>query len=122
VVVGKHQGIPYYTIGQRRGLNLSWKEPLYVLQLDTAKNRVVLGTKKELLKNSCTVQEINWLIAKPQKTIRAEIAVRYNSPPVKGTVSPEGAIVLSKAVEAITPGQVAVFYQGKYLIGGGIIQ
>lgn len=122
VFVGKHQGIPYYTIGQRRGLNLSWKEPLYVLQLDTVKNRVILGTKKELLKNNCTVKEINWLIEKPKKTIRAEIAVRYNSQPIKGTVSPEGVIFLSKVVEAITPGQVAAFYQGKYLIGGGIIQ
>lgn len=120
-VIGKHLGIPYYTIGQRRGLNLSWKEPLYVLQLDTEKNRVILGTKKELFKKVCQVKEINWLITPPQKTIRVEVAVRYNTSPVKGTVSPDGKVVLAKAVEAITPGQVAAFYQGKYLIGGGII-
>jgi tRNA-specific 2-thiouridylase len=121
-VIGKHQGIPYYTIGQRRGLNLSWKEPLYVLELDPKKNRVVLGTKKELLKNACLVKDINWLITKPQTAITAAIKIRYNTPPVPGKVSPDGRIELCKPVEAITPGQVAAFYQGKYLIGGGIIQ
>lgn len=120
-VIGQHQGIPYYTIGQRRGLNVSWKQPLYVLEIDPKKNRVVLGTKKELLKNNCTVKEINWLIEKPKKAIRAEIKVRYNTKPVKGLITPEGLVKLSKAVEAITPGQVAAFYQGKILIGGGVI-
>jgi tRNA-uridine 2-sulfurtransferase len=121
-VLGEHQGIPFYTIGQRRGLGVAFNEPLYVVAIDVRKNEVILGAKKDLLDDCFTVQEINWLAEPPQRKFVAQIKVRYNSPAIRGIIDPlSGLIKLSKKIEAITPGQAAVFYRGSTVVGGGII-
>lgn len=121
-ILGEHQGIAFYTIGQRRGLNISGKEPYYVLEKNIEKNEIVLGFKDEVFSSVLTVKEINWLIEKPAKKFGAAVKIRYNSAPVNAEVDPNnGKITFTEKVEAITPGQIACFYDNDILLGGGVI-
>jgi tRNA-specific 2-thiouridylase len=125
-VLGRHDGVHHYTIGQRKGLGVAHREPLYVVALDTQNNRVVVGDRGATLATECLVHQINWVsIAQPTAPIRAEVQIRYRSPAVLATVMPleqNGArIVFDAAQSSITPGQAAVWYDGEVLLGGGLI-
>jgi len=123
--VGRHTGLHRFTIGQRRGINCPAPEPYYVIKLDMKRNRLVVGSKKDLLSSECKVVDINWIGNLPQSPLELNTRVRYRSREVTATVIPEGqnaAVVRFKEPQmALTPGQGAVFYRGDEILGGGYI-
>jgi tRNA-specific 2-thiouridylase len=126
-VLGKHQGIHHYTIGQRKGLGIAAADPLYVVKLDPVMNRVIVGDRDSAGSLDCSVTRLNWVsITEPTAPIRCEVQVRYRSSPVVVSVIPlEGdrvKLVFDEPQFGITPGQAAVFYDGEMLLGGGIIE
>jgi tRNA-specific 2-thiouridylase len=125
-VLGKHNGIHHYTIGQRKGLGIAAAEPLYVVKLDPVMNRVVVGNRANAGSSECTVGRMNWVsIPEPSAPMRTQVQVRYQSTPVLVSVIPLGESHVKLAFDepqfAITPGQAAVLYDGEVLLGGGII-
>jgi tRNA-specific 2-thiouridylase len=125
-VLGTHTGIVNYTIGQRRGLGLAAPEPLYVIRIDAESNTVTVGPKDATLGSTLVVEAINWVsIAQPTEPIEAEVKIRYRSNPAKAIVEPlEDGRALVRFFEpqsAISPGQVAVMYDGEVVLGGGLI-
>lgn len=126
-VLGYHDGIHHYTIGQRKGLGISAPEPLYVIKLDAAMNQVVVGNRDSGTRNECTVGHINWLgIPEPKTPIQAEVQIRYRSRPAKVSVIPleSGRVKLmfDEPQFGVTPGQAAVLYDGEVVLGGGVIE
>jgi tRNA-uridine 2-sulfurtransferase len=125
-VMGRHDGIHNYTIGQRKGLGIAHSEPLYVVALDAVMNRVIVGSKEALLSSEFTVSRVNWVsIAPLTEPMQVAVQIRYRSAAVGATVEPlEGdraRIVFDEPQPSVTPGQAAVWYDGEMLIGGGII-
>jgi len=124
-VIGQHNGLHLFTIGQRRGINCPAAEPYYVTRLDIKRNRLVVGTKKDLLSSECRVVEINWIGDAPESPLELHTRVRYRSQEVAATVIPGNrntAVVRFKEPQAaVTPGQGAVFYRGDEILGGGWI-
>lgn len=123
-VLGEHEGIPYYTIGQRRRIGVSHPRPLYVTAIEPAANRLVVGPEEELYAKSMTLGNIilHMPIAKGQEV---DVQLRYRARPVKATVHfvGEGAkVVFAEPARAVTPGQAAVFYIGDVVAGGGWIE
>ncbi|MGA2866784.1 MAG: tRNA 2-thiouridine(34) synthase MnmA [Verrucomicrobiota bacterium] len=126
-VLGHHQGIEFYTIGQRRGLGLASPKPLYVVELDAASNRVVVGDASALARAEFEVERCNWIpFDRPPDTLEAAVKIRYHHPGAPATVTPlEGAkarVKLHAPQRAVTPGQAAVFYQDDLVLGGGWIR
>lgn len=126
-VLGRHRGIPYYTVGQRRGLALSSAQPLYVLELRPADNSIVVGRKKELFRRAAEVGELN-LIAWPalEREEKVTVKIRYRAPEVPARLTPlppnrRARLTFDTPQAAVAPGQAAVFYRGDLLIGGGLI-
>jgi tRNA-specific 2-thiouridylase len=125
-VLGSHEGLYAYTIGQRRGMGIPGPEPYYVLRLDSTKNALVIGTKEELATDKCLVTQINWIsMAPPQAPLYAKTRIRYRHKEVASILTPLGPhevrVVFETPQHAVTPGQAAVFYQGDRVIGGGWI-
>ncbi|GAB4216954.1 MAG: tRNA 2-thiouridine(34) synthase MnmA [Synechococcales cyanobacterium] len=126
-VLGHHSGIHHYTVGQRKGLGVAAPNPLYVLRLDVAMNRVVVGERHEALTDAATVQRVNWVsLDCPATPITAQVQVRYRAEPVLATITPlpnqRAQIHFAEPQFAITPGQAAVWYEGDCLLGGGILE
>ena len=126
-VLGQHNGIHHYTIGQRKGLRIAAAEPLYVIGIDAGRNRVIVGDRTRATQPECSVARVNWVsIAEPTSPIRATAQVRYRSPAVPVTVIPLDGnrmkLVFDEPQFSITPGQAAVLYDGDILLGGGIIE
>ncbi len=126
-VLGKHQGIHHYTIGQRKGLGIAAAEPLYVVKLDAVMNRVIVGDRHAGGRLECNVNRINWVsIAEPTTPIRAEVQIRYRSRPVTVNIIPlenfRARLIFDEPQFGVTPGQAAVWYDGETLLGGGIIE
>ncbi len=125
-VLGQHEGIEFYTIGQRKGLGISAPKPLYVIALDAARNRVVVGDDADLDRNEFTVQRCNWIpFEQPPESLEVSAKIRYNHPGTAATVIPgangEARVKLHVSQRAITPGQACVFYQDDLVVGGGWI-
>ncbi|MCD6290757.1 MAG: tRNA 2-thiouridine(34) synthase MnmA [Anaerolineae bacterium] len=125
-VLGKHKGLAFYTIGQRRGLGIAASEPLYVLALDVETNAVIVGTATELGGNELIAARVNWIAGKPpEEPIQVTAKIRYRGQEVKATVRPlpdnRAYVRFERPLRDITPGQAVVFYQGKVCLGGGII-
>ena len=126
-VLGKHQGVHHYTIGQRKGLGIAAAQPLYVVKLDAVMNRVIVGDRYSGSLTECTVKRVNWVsISRPVTPIRGEVQVRYRSRPVGVNIIPlrddKIRLVFDKPQLGITPGQAAVWYEESTLLGGGIIE
>jgi tRNA-specific 2-thiouridylase len=123
--LGEHQGIAFYTIGQRHGLGIALGKPLYVIRIEPEYNRIVVGSEEELYSDRLTVKNVNWIKGEaPLCPIALKVKVRYKSKGAEAVVFPEddsAHVCFSQAQKAVTPGQVAVFYQGSEVIGGGII-
>ncbi|MBN2133437.1 MAG: tRNA 2-thiouridine(34) synthase MnmA [Sedimentisphaerales bacterium] len=112
-VLGRHEGIHRYTIGQRRGLGVAMGEPYYVTRLDPTTNTVVLGPKPEVMHRTLTAAGVNWLTDRPLSSFSATVKVRYNSPGKPAVVTPAedaARVEFDEPIAAITPGQLAVFY------------
>jgi tRNA-uridine 2-sulfurtransferase len=125
-VVGEHAGIHHYTIGQRRGIGISSAQPLYVTEIDSANNRIVVGNQEELLRDEFTAAGVNWIaFAHPDEPVRAEVRVRYRHTAEPATISPlpdaRVHVKFDEPQRAITPGQATVFYRGDEVVGGGWI-
>ena len=125
-VLNKHNGIHRYTVGQRRGIGISSERPLYVISIDAEKNRVVVGSQEELLREEFTAAGVNWIaFDSPDEPVRAEVRVRYRHTAAPATITPHGdervSIIFDEAQRAITPGQATVFYRGDEVVGGGWI-
>ena len=125
-VLGRHDGIEHFTIGQRRGLGVAWSEPLHVVRLEAGQNRVVVAPRAEAGRRDCRVQAINWVSVPPLSEPReVEVQVRYRSAPEQALLRPldNGAATLEFVGPqfSIAPGQAAVFYDGEVLLGGGLI-
>ena len=136
-VLGTHDGIEHFTIGQRKGLGVAWSEPLHVVRLDGALNRVVVAPRSEAARPDALVGAVNWVsIAPPSEPLELEVQVRYRSGAVSALLTPLPATEADAAAErphrcrlqfaeeqfSITPGQAAVFYAGDTVLGGGLIQ
>ena len=126
-VLGTHRGLLGYTIGQREGLGLAMGVPLYVLTIDTPRNRLVVGTREELLERTFMVAEVNWVSCEPpQVPIRAWVKIRSRHPAAAATIEPRdetsARVLCDEPQSAITPGQAAVFYdENGCVLGGGWI-
>jgi tRNA-specific 2-thiouridylase len=123
--LGKHRGYPFYTIGQRKGLEVAVGHPIYVTQLDKENNRVILGEKEELLSQQLWVTDFN--ISKYEKlpqNFRALVRIRYKDVGAMATITQKGDKLccnFDTPVAAVTSGQSAVFYEAEDVAGGGII-
>ncbi len=125
-VVGHHQGYPFYTIGQRKGLNIALGHPVYVTQIDPKTNRITLGTFNELERDGMYVHKINMIKYKKLDTYIDTITkVRYNDAGTPAVIYQQGNQIkafFGENVTAITPGQAAVFYEGNDVVAGGWIK
>jgi len=124
-IIGYHQGLHEFTIGQRKGINCPAAHPYYVISLNQKENTLIVGQKEELMANECNVENINWIQPAPTQSIECKVRVRYRSKEETATVVPEGnhraTVFFHKPQMAITPGQGAVFYFNQEIIGGGWI-
>ena len=124
--VGTHTGIHRYTIGQRRGLGIAHEKPLYVLQIERAKNQIIVGEADELESIEFTAKGVNWVaFDEPCEPVRAHVKVRYRHEPAAATIHvlPENRarVVFDHPQRAITPGQATIFYNAEEVVGGGWI-
>jgi tRNA-uridine 2-sulfurtransferase len=124
--LGRHRGLPFYTIGQRSGLGIAASEPLYVLRLDVRRNALVVGTRAQLGRQTFRTERVNWIAGvAPAASFRAEVQIRYRTQPAWATVTvtDDGAQVeLEVPLRDVSPGQAAVFYDGERCLGGGLIK
>jgi tRNA-uridine 2-sulfurtransferase len=125
-VLGEHAGVQNFTVGQRKGIGTAVGTPLYVIALEPAKNRVVVGEDRELFRRRFRVRELNWI--RPLAAgdaVDAHVKIRHNHPGaaarVEAHANGEAMVEFNEAQRAITPGQAAVFYDGDEVVGGGWI-
>jgi tRNA-specific 2-thiouridylase len=126
VVLGKHNGVAFYTIGQRHGLGFSTGQRFFVTSIEPAQNRIVVGTEEELYSQELTAGEVSWVSGKaPFGPMDIAVKIRYKSPEVDAVIYPElnsAKIKFRQPQRAVTPGQAVVFYLNNEVIGGGIIE
>lgn len=127
-VLGRHNGIVHYTIGQRKGLGIGGRDPLYVVKLDAANNRVIVGAETDLDTHRFTIRDVNWLANTkiPQEGIEVTVKMRSAQSPSLARVFPaegrKAEILLAQPQRAIAPGQACVMYHGTRVLGGGWIE
>jgi len=125
-VLAEHGGIERFTVGQRRGLGVATGEKLYVIGLDPARARVVVGSESDLYRESCTLERVRWIpFERPGGPQRATVRIRSSHAGAVATVTDRGdgaaTVRFDEAQRAVTPGQAAVFYDGDLVLGGGWI-
>lgn len=126
-ILGHHNGLAFYTIGQRKGLKIYAPYPLYVIEKDPIHNTLIVGSKKELSKVELNAYNINWVSGlSPEGQFEAQVKIRYRAQDLNALVLPqtEGSakVIFADPVDGITPGQAVVFYDSEVCLGGGIIQ
>lgn len=125
-VLGEHRGLPFYTVGQRKGLGISGGRPLYVIALDSKNNRLILDDPEHLYENSLIAVNNNLIYYENlDSPIKVEARIRYRAPDTPALLTLQGDKALlefDKPQRAITPGQSVVYYLGDYVLGGGTIQ
>ncbi|MEM0979208.1 MAG: tRNA 2-thiouridine(34) synthase MnmA [Cyanobacteria bacterium P01_H01_bin.58] len=133
-ILGQHNGIQHYTIGQRKGLGIAAAHPLYVVALDVGKNQVIVGDRESVHCSECTVHRVNWVsMGSSREPLHATVQIRYRSPAVPATIIPIASdattgivsrvrVVFDDPQFGVTPGQAAVWYDGDRVLGGGIIE
>ncbi len=125
-VVGTHDGLERFTIGQRRGVGVALGEPRFVIRLERDTHRVVLGRKDELARGELTADRTNWLVDPPREPRRSEVKIRYNAPPVAASVvavEPDRLqVTFDEPQYGVAPGQAVVCYDNARVLGGGWIE
>lgn len=125
-VLGRHNGIHGVTIGQRRGLGIAAREPLYVVEIDQPSKRVVVGKKDDLSCKGLIARALNWIEAPGDGIIQAQVQIRYRAPAIDCAIrrlsDDRCEVIFKNAFPAVTPGQAAVFYRGARVLGGGWIE
>lgn len=125
--LGFHKGLPFYTVGQRRGLGIAGPHPYYVLALDSQYNRLIAGTRDDLSAEGFIAEKVNWIsFPEPEERLEALVQIRYRHPAAPASISPLGGgrikVEFQTPQKSITPGQAAVFYRGEEVLGGGWIE
>lgn len=125
-LVGQHQGLSRYTIGQRKGLGIALGQPVFVMGKDVNRNALIVGSRDEVKKSRLLANKINWLAGEPtERELRVEAKIRYRSKALPALVKVTGAdqveVVFDQPVFGITPGQGVAFYNDDVCLGGGII-
>jgi tRNA-specific 2-thiouridylase len=125
-LLGRHNGLRHYTVGQRRGLGFSTGHPVYVVHIDRPSNRLVVGRDAELRRTTCEVRDVNWIaLEKVEPLVHARVRIRHRHEAAEAEIRPTGErtarVNFREAQRAITPGQAAVFYAGEKVLGGGWI-
>ncbi len=126
-VLGRHEGISNFTVGQRKGLKVASPTPLYVLQIDPASHRVTVGADEDLATSTLRANRVNWIsIAELTEPMRVKVKIRHRHEPAWATLEPgvrtdEVVATFDEAQRAVTPGQSSVFYDGDEVVGGGWI-
>jgi tRNA-specific 2-thiouridylase len=124
-ILGKHEGLALYTVGQRQGLGLTSEEPLYVLEIDAESNKIIVGSREQALHNVLVARQLSWVSGEsPQAPMEITAKIRYQAPEAAAELYPADDNAEVRFVEpqsAVAPGQSVVFYQGDELLGGGII-
>jgi tRNA-specific 2-thiouridylase len=127
-VLGEHEGVEFFTIGQRRGLRVAVGRPLYVVAIDAARNRIVVGDDSDLVCGEFVVEQCNWVAIKALQARReATVKMRSRHEGAPATIEPLEAnggsvrVRFERPQRAVTPGQAAVFYEGDTVLGGGWI-
>ena len=124
-VLGVHGGFYNFTIGQRKGLGIAWTEPLYVSDVRPEANQVVVGPRSEVMRDACRLHDIHWMNEVPVSPLHCDVQIRYRHHAVPAKVCFDGnraVVQFSEPQFAITPGQAAVFYSEKEVLGGGWIE
>jgi len=126
-VVGRHSGVHNFTIGQRKGLGFATGKPIYVLALDTQRNRVIVGEDESLHATALEIENVNWVsVAEPSQPLRARVKIRHKHEPAAATVESlpglRARVLFDESQRAITPGQAAVIYAGDAVLAGGWIK
>ena len=125
-VIGRHKGITHYTVGQRKGLNLSMGKPVFVVEIRPETNEVVIGDNQDVFTDRLRCSNLNFMSVEDIHEDTPVVAkIRYNHQGAKAVVRKTGAdeaeVVFEEPVRAVTPGQAVVFYDGDYVLGGGTI-
>jgi len=125
-VLGEHRGVAFYTVGQRQGMGLAAAHPLYVVEIDPARNAIIVGPKTALLRRGLLAEEVRFVAGHaPLQPVRVTAKIRYKAPAAEATLIPllegKARVVFAAPQPAITPGQGVVFYQDEVVVGGGII-
>jgi tRNA-specific 2-thiouridylase len=129
-VLGSHEGLADFTVGQRRGIGVSSSAPMYVLGLEPSTNRVVVGSDEALLRREVALRDVHWASAtqkgrgySPSGTLRVKAKIRYNmeARPARLLGGARPKLIFDEPVRAVTPGQIAVAYQGATVVAGGVI-
>lgn len=126
-VLGRHNGLHHYTVGQRRGLGFAAGRPVYVVSLDRVNNRLIVGEDSDLRRSACEVRDVNWIsFAIPDGSVEALVRIRNRHEPAAAEITALDAttarVTFREPQRAITPGQAAVFYSGEKVLGGGWIK
>ena len=125
-ILGEHQGAPFFTIGQRKGLGVAFGSPRYVVDINPRENAVIIGTDKDLEETGLIASSLNWIsIRQLELSMEVQAKIRYHHMPAHATVSPFGTdkvqVHFKEPQKAITPGQAVVFYDNDTVVGGGWI-
>jgi tRNA-specific 2-thiouridylase len=125
--VGKHDGIAFFTVGQRRKLGVAAGQRLYVVRIEVDTNRVVLGKLSDLLTDGMVVANLNFISNNELRLpMSVFVKIRYRSPSIPAGIEPAAAgmvrVAFDKQVRGVCPGQAAVFYEGDNVVGGGVIE
>jgi tRNA-uridine 2-sulfurtransferase len=126
-LLGEHQGLPAYTVGQREGLGISAPQPLYVLELDPVRNALIVGVREELGRNVLLAADMSYIAGKPpEQGAELTCKIRYQARPAQARIWPldgdRARIVFEQPLRDITPGQIAALYRGEMVVGGGTIE
>jgi tRNA-specific 2-thiouridylase len=127
-ILGHHEGIHHYTVGQRKGLGIAAPNPLYVVRLDPVMNQVIVGERSEATQTEAYVNRVNWVsVTPPSSPMAVEVQVRYRTHPVGATLVPTSDpnrvhLLFTEPQFGVTPGQAAVWYREDLLLGGGILE
>lgn len=124
-VLGQHKGLAYYTVGQRGGLGIAWKEKLYVIRLDAEQNQVIVGPREALARQTCSLTDVSFTHQAPSERFTAQGRIRYRAPvvPIQVTMTSEASadVTFESAQYGVAPGQSLVFYHDDLVLGGGVI-
>ena len=125
--LGEHKGLAHYTIGQRKGLGISYHEQLFVMYKDAVRNALILGTREQIGHTSISARQVSWIAGSaPVQAIEAQVKIRYKAKPLAAVINPlpdqRVEIEFAEPVFGATAGQGAVFYDGDVCLGGGIIE
>jgi len=124
-IIGEHEGLPFYTIGQRGGLGIATGERTYVLGKEMESNTLIVGGAEETLASSCQIKSVSWCSGRTPKKIQACVKIRYRHPGARAEITSldgnEARVDFEIPQNSISPGQSAVFYDGEEVLGGGVI-